>query len=63
MNIPNIPTEYTGCEHYRGWTIAVNCGRYSGWNENGSCRIGHAGTRAEVRRMIDRWLVAMADAS
>jgi hypothetical protein len=48
-----IPNEFTLCESYRGWTIALRDGRYSIWNRRGYCRGGHAGERAEARRMID----------
>jgi hypothetical protein len=51
-----IPREFTACEVYQGFTIAINLGRYSIWNEAGNCVGGHASTRAEARRMIDTQL-------
>lgn len=51
-----IPNEFSPCEAYLGFTIALRLGRYSIWTPSGYCVGGHAGTRAEARRMIEQQL-------
>lgn len=49
-----IPNEFTPCEVYREWTIAIYCGSYAIFNQRNSLRGGRYGTREAARRSIDQ---------
>lgn len=50
----DMPNEYTPCEEYRGYVIAVSHGVYSAFKDNKRIAIGGTDTREQLRRKIDR---------
>lgn len=53
--VAGIPNDYTGCERYYGYTIALRHGWYYAFSPNGSAPLAGSGfkDRAQCRRFIE----------